>query len=175
MCHPSGCYAKLLRILQLSKFTFFNAKIWLQLLRVPYNTPMCGQAGHCSTPALRSTASLSPRHVGRGLTHRHPTRIVAGARCPALVDKAFSCVGGSGAASTDNAENAPLSALNHLHFARHRHHRTSPSSSPSLDCICMREGGAFVASKLAKATFDTNESGLPRNGWVTCLTLCIFR
>lgn len=44
MRHPSGCYAKLLRFLQLSKFTFFNAKIWLQLLRVPYNTPTGGTA-----------------------------------------------------------------------------------------------------------------------------------
>lgn len=52
MCHPSGCYAKLLRILQLSKFTFFNAKIWLQLLRVPYNTPMHGTPLHGSTPAV---------------------------------------------------------------------------------------------------------------------------
>lgn len=60
MCHPSGCYAKLLRILQLSKFTFFNAKIWLQLLRVPYNTPMCGAPPDCFAPAMSATASLTP-------------------------------------------------------------------------------------------------------------------
>lgn len=72
MRHPSGCYAKLLRFLQLSKFTFFNAKIWLQLLRVPYNTPMCGQPMHRLHSGPVSTSALAPRFVGRGERHATP-------------------------------------------------------------------------------------------------------
>ena len=85
MRHPSGCYAKLLRFLQLSKFTFFNAKIWLQLLRVPYNTPMCGGPSHNSIPALKPTTTA----LKSGLRHTasRGREIAVGALCHALANK----------------------------------------------------------------------------------------
>lgn len=79
MCHPSGCYAKLLRILQLSKFTFFNAKIWLQLLRVPYNTPTNGNATRQGydwrhTPRSGSTSAMSGQPTAQGTARSRDCR-----------------------------------------------------------------------------------------------------
>lgn len=69
---------------------------------------MCGQPMHRLHSGPVSTSALAPRFVGRGERHATPIHISPRARCPAPRRKVFSCVGGSAATSTDNAEFTPL-------------------------------------------------------------------